>query len=235
MVKPQRCRWHPVKDQAALDEALARATLKAAGRALQARQRFHLVLAGGNTPLGAYRRLSDAKAGNPEWQIYFGDERCLPSTDPERNSWMAAQTWLDHVGIPKANIHSIPAELGASRAAAAYAAILHPIDMFDLVVLGLGEDGHTASLFPGHDWGVAADALDVQPVLEAPKPPPERVSLSARRLSRAREVLFVVNGEGKHRAVAAWRAGADIPASVITPAAGVDILVEAGLLKPLAD
>jgi 6-phosphogluconolactonase len=235
MATPQKCRWHPLEDQAALDVALAQAILTAAERALRARRQFHLVLAGGNTPRGAYRRLSEAKAGGPEWQIYFGDERCLPSADPERNSWMANGTWLDHVGIHKANVHAIPAELGAARAAAAYTATLRPIETFDLVLLGLGEDGHTASLFPGHDWGATTDAPDVLPVLDAPKPPPERVTLSARRLSWAREIVFVVGGEGKHRAVAAWRAGAAIPASAITPEAGVDILVEASLLKPLAD
>jgi 6-phosphogluconolactonase len=215
--------------------ALAQAILTAAERALRARRQFHLVLAGGNTPRGAYHRLSEAKAGGSEWHVYFGDERCLPSADPERNSLMATRTWLDHVGIPRANVHAIPAELGAARAAADYTATLHPVETFDLVLLGLGEDGHTASLFPGHDWGATTDAPDVLPVFDAPKPPPERVTLSARRLSQAREVVFVIGGEGKHDAVAAWRAGADIPASAITPAAGVDILVETGLLKPLAD
>jgi 6-phosphogluconolactonase len=235
MDPPQRRRWHPLQDQVALDEALAQAILAAADRALGSRAQFHLVLAGGNTPRGAYRRLAEAKAGGPGWQIYFGDERCLPADDRERNSWMAADTWLGHVAIPKANVHAIPAERGALQAAEDYAATLRATGTFDLVLLGLGEDGHTASLFPGHEWGVAADAPDVLPVLDATKPPPQRVTLSAARLSRAREVLFVVSGEGKHRAVAAWRAGADIPASAIVPGAGVDILVEAGLLKPLAD
>jgi 6-phosphogluconolactonase len=101
---------------------------------------------------------------------------------------------------------------------------------FDLVLLGLGEDGHTASLFPGHDWGVRSDAPDVIAVFDAPKPPPQRVSLSAARLSRAREVLFLVEGIAKRDAVARWRMGANIPARSIRPRAGVDVLVESRLL-----
>jgi 6-phosphogluconolactonase len=98
------------------------------------------------------------------------------------------------------------------------------------VLLGFGEDGHTASLFPGRDWGVAASAPDALAVLHAPKPPPQRVSLSAARLSRTREMLFLVEGEAKRSAVTQWRMGADIPARAIHPEAGVDVLVESALL-----
>src|SRR6185295_18060576 len=111
---------------------------------------------------------------------------------PARNSRMADEAWLDHVVVPARRRHPIRAELGAEAAARAYCASLEAVAMFDLVLLGLGEDGHTASLFPGHDWGEAPDAPDVLAVFDAPKPPLERVSLSAARLSRAREVLFLV-------------------------------------------
>jgi len=103
----------------------------------------------------------------------------------------------------------------------------------DDVLLGLGEDGHTASLFPGHDWGAVPGAPDALAVFDAPKPPPERVSLSAARLSRARQAVFLVSGAAKRQAVTLWRAGADLPARAIAPAAGVDILLEADLLSPL--
>lgn len=82
--------------------------------------------------------------------------------------------------------------------------------------------------------GAAPGSPDTLSVFDAPKPPPQRVSLSAARLSRARQVIFLVSGESKHRAVAAWRAGKDIPARAIMPAAGVDVLVESALLVPLA-
>ena len=162
--------------------------------------------------------------------MYFGDERCLPADDAERNSRMAADAWLDHVPIPQDQVHAIPAELGASAAALAYAETLGGVGDFDLVLLGLGEDGHTASLFPGRDWGVAPSAPDALAVFDAPKPPPQRVSLSAARLSRTREVLFLVEGEAKRSAVARWRAGEQLPAGAIRLASGVDVLVESALL-----
>ena len=165
------------------------------------------------------------------WHIYFGDERCLPAADPERNSTMARDAWLDHVPVPKKQVYAIPAEMGAKAAAAAYSATLQQVGEFDLVLLGLGEDGHTASLFPGNDWGQEADSPVALPVFDAPKAPAERVSLSAWRLSQAKQVLFLVTGESKHEAVMNWRAGANIPARAITPLHGVDVLAESVLLK----
>jgi 6-phosphogluconolactonase len=185
------------------------------------------VLAGGNTPSGIYRMLRTADTDWSRWQVYFGDERCLPADDAERNSRIAADAWLNHVPLPQDQVHAIPAELGASGAALAYAETLRGIGDFDLVLLGLGEDD-TASLFPGHDWASAPDALAV---FDAPKPPPQRVSLSAARLSRTREALFLVEGEAKRSAVAQWRVGADIPARAIHPQAGVDVIVESQLLS----
>lgn len=187
---------------------------------------FHIVLAGGGTPLALYRALAQEDHDWRHWQVWFGDERCLPPDHPERNSVMVRQAWLDRVGIPAANVHVIPAELGAEAAAERYTQALAGVGDFDLVLLGLGEDGHTASLFPGHDWGEAADAADALPVFAAPKPPPERVSLSARRLARARRVLFLTQGAGKREAVAAWRRGERIPAAAIQPPGGVDVLLD---------
>ena len=147
---------------------------------------------------------------------------------------MAAAAWLDCVPIPLLQVHAIPGQFGALQAARMYAETLQAVGEFDLVLLGLGEDGHTASLFPDHEWGTASGSPDTLVVFDAPKPPPQRVSLSAARLSRARQVVFLVSGESKRRAVAAWRAGKDIPARAIMPAAGVDVLVESSLLAPLA-
>lgn len=222
--------WIGVADAQALQHAAYRRILDAAARAIQWRGSFLIVLAGGNTPREVYRMLRGAPADWSRWQVYYGDERCLPTDDVERNSAMADAAWLNHAPIPREQVHAIPAELGATAAVLAYAETLRGVGDFDLVLLGLGEDGHTASLFPGHDWGIAADAPDALAVFDAPKPPPQRVSLSAARLSRAHEVLFLVAGEGKRSAVAQWRAGADLPARAIHPETGVDVLVESMLL-----
>ncbi len=228
------CRWRPVADQRSLEQAAHDIILASAARAILERGQFHLVLAGGNTPRETYHGLRSARVDWPGWHIYFGDERCLPPADSARNSRMAREAWLDHVPIPASQLHAIPGELGASRAARIYAGMLRPVGDFDLVLLGLGADGHTASLFPGHEWGRAPGSPDTLAVFNAPTPPSERVSLSAARLSRARQVLFLVSGKSKHNAVADWRSGDHVPARAIMPAAGVDVLVDAALLLPLA-
>jgi 6-phosphogluconolactonase len=225
----QVCRWHALADANTLEHGAAAEILLASQRAIARSGGFHLVLAGGNTPRRIYQALQQSGAEWSRWHIYYGDERCLPPGDAERNSRMAADAWLDHVAIPSAQIHTIPAESGAANAAKSYAHMLAGRGDFDLVLLGLGEDGHTASLFPGHDWGTGPGAPDVLAVFNAPKPPPDRVSLSARRLAAARQVIFLVSGTGKQSAVAAWRAGSAIPAAAIAPATGVDIMVDFAL------
>jgi 6-phosphogluconolactonase len=223
-------RWHPFPDARALSEAAVRRILAAESRANSRRGRFTIVLAGGETPRAAYALLARHAAEWRAWHVYFGDERCLPPDDPARNLRMARDALLDCVPIPAAQIHVIQAELGALRAAPLYARLIANIGLFDLVLLGLGEDGHTASLFPGRDLGVEADVIAVA---DAPKPPPERVTLSAARLSRAHEVLFLVGGEGKRHAVARWRAGEPIPAAAIRPPGGVDVLITAAACPAL--
>lgn len=222
----QSVRWHEFPDDGAL-LADARSRILAAARdAIRRHHAFDIVLAGGNTPRKLYRALRGEEADWAHWHIWFGDERCLPPDRPERNSRMARDEWLDRVPIPAANVHPIPAERGAREAAALYARELRTVDAFDLVLLGLGEDGHTASLFPGHDWGVHDDSPDALAVFDAPKPPPERVSMGAHRLSRARSVLYLVEGAGKGDAVAAWKRGDAIPAASIAPGCGVDVLLD---------
>ncbi|HVX06051.1 MAG TPA: 6-phosphogluconolactonase [Rhodanobacteraceae bacterium] len=223
----QTVRWHEFPDDTSLlANALAR-VMAASRDAIAQHGAFDIVLAGGNTPRKLYRALRNADTDWTRWHAWFGDERCAPPDDPERNSRMARDEWLDHVAIPAGNVHAIPAEAGARDAAVLYARELRGVDVFDLVLLGLGEDGHTASLFPGHDWGAYADSPDALAVSDAPKPPPERVSLSAQRLSRARHVLFLVEGAGKRAAVAAWKRGDAIPAASIAPEPGVDVLLDA--------
>ena len=225
----QHVRWHPLA-VAELQRAARDRILVAARNAIAATGRFRIVLVGGNTPRATYQSLRDADTDWSCWEIFYGDERCLPIDDAERNSRMADDAWLDHVAIPRNQIHAIPAELGATESARVYAQTLRGIEPFDLVLLGLGEDGHTASLFPGHDWGITADSPDTLAVLDAPKPPAQRVSLSASRLARAHAVLFLVNGESKRDAVTRWCAGEDLPARAIRPATGVDVLIDATLI-----
>lgn len=225
-------RWHSLPNASAIQQAVVDRILASAHEAIARHGRFMIVLAGGSTPKAVYEQLrSAADADWPRWQVFFGDERCAPADDPSRNSHMAADAWLAHVPIPTAQVHPIEAERGATEAAARYADLLAPIDRFDLVLLGLGEDGHTGSLFPGQDPGIEADAPDALAVFDAPKPPPDRISLSASRLGRSREVIFIVTGEGKREAVRRWRGGESIPARSIAPEAGVDVFVEAGLIE----
>ena len=224
-------RWIAVADAAAFREVAHRHILAAAANAIALRGQFLLVLAGGNTPRTIYQMLRTADTDWSHWHIYFGDERCLPIDALGRNSRMAAYVWLNHVPVPADQIHTIPAESGANKAALIYAETLRHVGDFDLVLLGLGEDGHTASLFPDHDQSEGVQTADTLAIFDAPKPPAQRVSLSARRLSRTRAVLFLVEGEPKRHAITQWRKGAYIPAQAIQPKAGVDILVEAALLR----
>jgi 6-phosphogluconolactonase len=226
-----RLRWHVEPTGQWLASALDWVN-RAANMALAAHGRFDLVLSGGATPEKLYRVLATQPYDWSRWHIWFGDERCLPPGDPQRNSRMAQTTWLDRVAIPAVNIHVIPAERGAAEAAARYRQELSGQPAFDLVLLGIGQDGHTASLFPGHAWGEQADSPDALPVFDAPKPPPQRVSLSAYRLSRAHCVLFLACGADKRPALAAWRRGDRIPASAIQPHAGVDLLIDADACPP---
>ena len=198
--------WRVFADAQALVASLADAVCAVADEAIRARDTFHLVLAGGRTPQALYRELAKRHVGDAHWHIWYGDERCLPAEDPERNSRMAETAWLANSAIPAQNRRPIPAERGAIPAAARYSERLTGAD-FDLTLLGMGEDGHTASLFPGQAW----EDGDVIAVHDAPKSPPERVSLSADRLSRSRRVWFLVTGEEKREAVARWKNGAPLP------------------------
>ena len=216
-------RWHIYSSVEELEAYAARAIVRAATQAIDASGQFTLVLAGGNTPQRVYAALVAAGSDWSRWHVYFGDERCRPAGDALRNDRMARDVWLDRVPIPRNQVHSIETHQGALEAARRYAELLLPIERFDFVMLGLGEDGHTASLFPGYRPIGSEDVIAVD---NAPKPPPERVSLSAARLSRAKQVMFVVSGESKREAIAAWRRGDEIPAASIAPPSGVDILLD---------
>lgn len=207
--------WRVFPDADELVTALAGALCAEAAAAIAARGAFNLVLAGGSTPRALYRALAESRVGDAHWHVWYGDERCLPADHPERNSVMAESAWLSASRIPSENRRPIPAEKGSQEAAALYANWLAGVDEFDVVLLGMGEDGHTASLFPGHDWGAAPGSIDVLAVQGAPKPPPERVSVSAARLSRSQRVWFVITGSGKRHALRRWAWQESMPVTAV--------------------
>jgi len=219
-------RWQWYEQEIEVRQAATQIIALAAAEAIKARGAFHVVLAGGSTPRAVYQTLNALPTDWSAWHVYFGDERVLPADHPDRNSVMAQNAWLAQSPIPVQQIHPIPTELGIEAARAGYLKTLAPLGAFDLVLLGLGEDGHTASLFPGHDFGATQDASDVLLVNDAPKPPSERISLSANRLSNAHIVLFLVTGAGKREAVKRWMSGEAIPAAAIQCANGVDVLLD---------
>lgn len=216
-------RWHLLRDGDAVARDAADRILRTADQAISQRGVFRIVLAGGRTPERAYRLLVTADTEWERWAVYFGDERCLPPEDSERNSLMAENAWLGRIPIPRENIYPIAAEKGAETAARAYEVKIKKVLPFDLVLLGVGEDGHTASLFPGQKH---PDAELVHAVHNAPKPPPDRVSLSVRALSDAHQVLMLVTGASKRDAIQTWKRGGDLPVAAVRGHTGVDVLLD---------
>ncbi len=225
----ENSRWHYLESADDVADAACQQVLNAATSAVSERGKFKLVLAGGGTPEKVYRLLAEANADWAHWHIYYGDERCLPADHQDRNSLMATRVFLDKVAIPANQIFTIPAELGPEQAAESYRLTVAEAGVFDMVLLGMGEDGHTASLFPGHQH--RQDEL-AHAVYNSPKPPPERVSMSAKALSNTRELIFLITGANKREAVGLWRSGQDLPVAGIIPENPVDIYIDSDAYKP---
>lgn len=213
-------RWHSFNTQDEINQAAIDNILKSADKAIKKYGSFLIVLAGGSTPKAVYKLLSEQQADWSKWHIFHNDDRCLPVDDDERNSKMARGVWLSHVVIPENQIHDIPAELGNVVGAKAYTETLRGVRTFDLVILGLGEDGHTASLFPNQVVDNSADAV---PVFNAPKAPADRITISQNRLNHTNAVMFLVTGAGKQDAVNQWRKGEAIPATLVIGKNGADV------------
>jgi 6-phosphogluconolactonase len=177
----------------------------------------HIVLAGGSTPRRAYELLADMQRDWRDVHLWLGDERCVPEDDAESNARMVRESLLDRLRTQEAPVlHRVRGDLAPEDAAWLYGCdvvrALGERPVFDLVLLGLGPDGHTASLFPGHPEA-ESQVAPVIPVRDSPKPPPERISLTLPVLRRARCTLLLATGSEKAEALARVRARDDgIPA-----------------------
>ncbi|MEV6300849.1 6-phosphogluconolactonase [Actinoplanes sp. NPDC051861] len=179
-----------------------------------------VVLTGGRVAAKVLRAVRELPASAAiDWSrvdLWWGDERFLPAGDPDRNETQAREALLDKLPLDPARVHAMPASDGpdgddASAAAERYASALTPLPRFDVLMLGVGEDGHVASLFPGHpglqETGTAAA------VHNSPKPPPTRVTLTVPTIQSAEEVWLIAAGPDKAQPIGAVLSGADLPAS----------------------
>jgi 6-phosphogluconolactonase len=191
-------------DAEALSLAAAELFAAEARQAVQARGRFTIALAGGSTPRRTYELLAqDPFRKLVPWQknhIFWGDERCVPADDPRSNALMAHQTLLDHVPIPLEQVHPMACDRSPQQAAVAYEALLRDFfpdgsPRFDLVVLGLGVNGHTASLFPG--TSVLEEQQRWVAEVYVAEEGLHRLTLTAAAINQAAMVVFLVSGHGK--------------------------------------
>jgi 6-phosphogluconolactonase len=213
-------------------------------RARELRGVAHLALSGGSTPARTYELLAGELEDWDGVEVWFADERCVAPEDEASNYRLAAETLLRPAGIDSARVHRMEGELGADDGARRYADALrehispnegdpptpsNPLDasdalppsnlpVLDLIVLGIGPDGHVASLFGGAPTLDADRQAICLPVHDSPKPPPERITLSLAMLRAARRCLLLATGAGKADAIAATLAepSRQVPASLLT-------------------
>jgi 6-phosphogluconolactonase len=220
---PSKVDVHVAADADAASRFAAARVEELLAEGLDQRERAHIALAGGNTPIPAYE-LAARRIG--DWSrvdLWFGDERAVPPDDPESNFRAVSAAFGQADGLDQDAIHRIEGELGPERAAARYAEEISAriptsgsgIPVLEIAFQGIGPDGHTASLFPRHP-ALEADGLCVG-VHGASKPPPERISMTLPLLRAARRIVFLVTGREKAQAVARMLAGPDpeVPASML--------------------
>jgi len=242
---PSQGEMHVYRDPAALARALADFVVATAGLAMAERGAFRIALSGGRTPQATYELLGREPLRNElSWSdtfIYFGDERCVPPIDEQSNYRMVERALLSHIPIPPANVHRIRGEIDPGLAANEYASILRAdfgdAPHFDLMLLGLGKDGHTASLFPGTPPDTDDEALVRAVYAEADLM--WRVTMTPEVINLSRAVVFAVAGPDKAQILAEVYEGPSdpvkYPAQVVHPASGrltwfVDELA-AGMLR----
>jgi 6-phosphogluconolactonase len=233
-------------DTEALAQGLADFFVNASETAITERGGFYVALAGGTTPCAAYELLAQeplvSRISWPDVYVYFGDERCVQPIDPLSNYLTARETLLDRIEIPAHNIHRMRGEIPPAEGAAEYAKILREdlADLrFDLVMLGMGKDGHTASLFPGSDPLTDDDRLVRTTYSEATGT--DRITITPMIINAARSIAMCTAGPEKAAALAHVREGeynpTKYPAQIVAPSDGqyiwlVDELA-VGMLKQL--
>ena len=199
------CRVEVVEDAAAVARAAAELFVKLAAQAASARRLFRVLLAGGTTPKALYTLLASAEyRSRVDWDrsaFFFGDERAVPPDHQQSNYRMANEVLFRTLEIAESSIHRMKAEAeDLNAAAAAYEGVLRAsfgaFPRFDLVLLGMGLDGHTASLFPRSPV-LKEQSRWVAPVLDAPKAPPRRLTVTLPVLNAGHQVLFMVAGRQK--------------------------------------
>lgn len=178
---------------------------------IEARGICHVIVPGGSTPAHCFDYLVQKSLPWEKIHWYPGDERCYPAGHPERNDVMLREHLVSR--IPSSHFHAMVAELGPEQAATAYRKTIDDIEFFDIAFLGMGEDGHTASLFPGND--ALLDTNTVVAVYGSPKPPSERVSMGMNTLRQARVRMVLAAGESKMPIMIRIRAGEVMPVNNI--------------------
>jgi 6-phosphogluconolactonase len=202
-----------------------------AREAADSRGRFSVALSGGSAPAALYGLLAqDPFRAQIPWaqvHLFWGDERCVPPDHPDSNYRLAYETLIRHVPIPSANVYRIRGEIEPDLAARAYERTLQdffcgPRTRFDLVLLGLGDDGHTASLFPGSEALHERERLVAAVEASYEDRPVHRVTLTLPALNTARQVLFLVTGSAKAGIVQVVLEGpaGHLPTQQIRPTAG---------------
>jgi 6-phosphogluconolactonase len=177
-------------------EAVAQRAADTVERLAAGREVFHLALAGGSTPERCHELLAERDIDWSRVHIWESDERAVPPDDEESNFLMIRRSLLDRIEIPEANVHRVAGERGAEAAADAYEAELRAVGRLDVVMCGMGPDGHTMSLFPGHPEVGIEDRLVVA-VHDSPKPPPDRVSFTLPVIRDARHTMLLAAGGSK--------------------------------------
>lgn len=174
---------------------------------------FHILLSGGNTPLPIYQNFHQLNLNWSNLHIWLADERCVELQNSERSETMIKKTLGEPI-LCQAKFHS-PGIGNPTQMASEYNQQLTNQSFFDLAVLGIGEDGHTASLFPENDLGQNSSSADVLPIYNSPKFPKERISLSLNKINQSNHVLFLVSGNGKKEIIQKIMAGHVCPASKV--------------------